>query len=370
MARILGLVNLHSSPDFEPITKNRTTGTLALLGRYAIMDVPLSNFSNSGINTVGVLVNKGLRSVIKHMDNAMSYAHNTKLGNTVICYNEKYANDFIYNTDINNIVENKWLFEEQSYKYVVIAPAHILYRLDFNKVIEEHIKNEASVTCVYSKCSSGKVDYIGRPIMDINNFGLLTGIKKNLGVEDNVNLSLETYVISIEKLYELIVLAQKTSKFFSLSDVINFICNTSSVHTYEYTGYVSMVTSMTGYLKTSLDLLDFNVLNQLFNNDWPIYTNTHDTPPTRYLANAWVRNSFVSNGALINGKVENSVICRDTKIGDSAHVKNSIILSGSEVAQDAVLEYVIVDKNAKVIHVKELKGTLEKPIYVGQGDII
>jgi hypothetical protein len=117
-------------------------------------------------------------------------------------------------------------------------------------------------------------------------------------------------------------------------------------------------------------IIYFDNLNKIVSNDWPIYTKTHDTPPAKYLEKAWVRNSFVSNGAIIDGKVENSVICRDVVIKENAVIRNSILLSGSEVAKDAVLEYVIVDKGAKIVNVKELKGTKENPLYVGQGDII
>ena len=142
------------------------------------------------------------------------------------------------------------------------------------------------------------------------------------------------------------------------------------VDTYEYEGYAEIVKSTKDYLEKSLSLLDFSNLNKLISNDWPIYTKTHDTPPAKYLENAWVRNSFVSNGAIINGKVENSVICRDVLIKENAIIRNSIILSGAQVAKDAVLEYVIVDKGAKIVNVKELKGTKENPLYVGEGDII
>ena len=139
MARILGLVNMHTSPELGAITKNRSLATLPFLGRYAFVDIALSNFSNSNINTVGILVNKAPRSIIKHMDNAMSYTNNTKLGKTVICYNEKHASNYLYNTDINNIIENEWLVNEINYKYVIIAPAHIVYRFDFNDLIHTHI---------------------------------------------------------------------------------------------------------------------------------------------------------------------------------------------------------------------------------------
>ena len=174
----------------------------------------------------------------------------------------------------------------------------------------------------------------------------------------------------LDKLKEIMRFSGETSKFFNLKDAINYLCSAMKISTFEYNGYAEIVKSTKDYLEKSLSLLDFDNLNKLISNDWPIYTKTHDTPPAKYLENAWVRNSFVSNGAIINGKVENSVICRDVLIKENAIIRNSIILSGAQVAKDAVLEYVIVDKGAKIVNVKELKGTKENPLYVGQGDKI
>lgn len=370
MARILGLVNMHTSPELGAITKNRSLATLPFLGRYAFVDIALSNFSNSNINTVGILVNKAPRSIIKHMDNAMSYTNNTKLGKTVICYNEKHASNYLYNTDINNIIENEWLVNEINYKYVIIAPAHIVYRFDFNDLIHTHIEKDSVITCLYKRINNGKTDWIDQDVVDIDKEGRLLQIRKNFGVEDDISVSLETYIINMDKLKEILGFASETSKFFNLKDAINYLAPMIKVDTYEYEGYAEIVKSTKDYLEKSLSLLDFSNLNKLISNDWPIYTKTHDTPPAKYLENAWVRNSFVSNGAIINGKVENSVICRDVLIKENAIIRNSIILSGAQVAKDAVLEYVIVDKGAKIVNVKELKGTKENPLYVGQGDII
>ena len=371
MARILGLVNMHTSPELGAITKNRSLATLPFLGRYAFVDIALSNMSNSNINTVGILVNKAPRSIIKHMDNAMSYTNNTKLGKTVILYNEKHASNYLYNTDINNIIENEWLVDEINYKYVLVAPAHIIYRLDFNKVIEQHMAKNSAITCVYKKIHNGKTEWIDQDVFDVaSSDGRLFQIRKNFGVDDEIDISLETYLINIDKLKEILGFASETSKFFNLKDAINYLCSMITVDTYEYKGYAEIVKSTKDYLEKSLALLDFEHLNKVISNDWPIYTKTHDTPPAKYLENAWVRNSFVSNGAIINGKVENSVICRDVQIKENAVIRNSIVLSGAEVAKEAVLEYVIVDKGAKIVNVKELRGTKENPLYVGQGDII
>jgi glucose-1-phosphate adenylyltransferase len=370
MAKVLGLVNLHTSPDLGAITKNRSFAALTFLGRYSFVDIPLSNFTNSSIDTVGILVSRSPKSMIKHMDNAMSYTNNTKLGKTIICYNEQYANNPLYNTDINNIIENKWLIEERNFKYVVIAPAHILYTMDYNKLIAKHQMNKSEISVLYSKIETGKTNCIDQDILDIAPDGRLNQITKNLGIEDEVNLSLETYIINIDTLMNLLRFASETSKFFTIRDVLNYICSTKRIDTISYRGLFAHISNLDTYMEASLKFLDEGVRKTFFKEDWPIYTKTHDTPPTRYLDEASVSNSFVSNGAIINGKIENSIICREVNVQKGAFIKNSIILSDAEISQNAHLEYVIVDKGAKILHVKELKGTKENPLYVGMGDVI
>ena len=96
--------------------------------------------------------------------------------------------------------------------------------------------------------------------------------------------------------------------------------------------------------------------------------NTNDTPPTKYLENANVKKSFVANGAVIDGTVENSILGREVTIGKDAVIKNCVIFSGSKIAPGAVLENVIIDKRAKVEKKLELKGTETSPLYIKGGD--
>ena len=114
--------------------------------------------------------------------------------------------------------------------------------------------------------------------------------------------------------------------------------------------------------------IGIDISSRVFKSNWPIYTNTNDTPPTKYLENANVKKSFVANGAVIDGTVENSILGREVTIGKGAVIKNCVIFSGSKIASGAVLENVIIDKRAKVEKKLELKGTETSPLYIKEGD--
>ena len=370
MSRILGILNLHNEKDLGEITSKRSLASLTFLGRYSFCDIPLSNFGNSKINSTAVLVKNNIRSIIKHIDNQRGYAENSKLGSLLTLFDEKYVNNDLYNTDLNNLYENRWILDENNFNYVVIAPTHMIYRMNFQDVIKQHIALKSDITVCYKKIKNGNKEFLNSDAYLIDENHHLKGIYENKGASKEINISMETYVISTHKLYEILEFANKISQMFNIRDVLKYICSTLDIDTYEYNGYLRCINCLSDYMRCSLELLDSNVLNQLMDSNWPIYTKTHDTPPARYLENAKVSNSFISNGAIVDGTIENSVICRSVKIGTNSIIKNSIILSDSFIANDVVLENVIIDKNCKVIYKKNLKGTKNKPLYIRQGDVV
>lgn len=369
MRKVLGLLNLHNEKSLGQMTAKRSLGALTFLGRYSFCDIPLSNFGNSKINSTAILVKKNFRSIIKHIDDSKAYCENSKLGSLFLLYNEQYANDDLYNTDINNLIENEWILDENQYNYVVIAPTHLIYKLDFQEVVKKHKANNSEITVCYKKVNNSH-DFISCNAYHINELNQLKGIYKNKGVEEIINVSMETYVINIAKLKDIIKFASKTSHFFHLNDILNFICTSMTIDTYEYKGYLRCIDTVEKYFKYSLELLNSKYILEIADSSWPIFTKTHNSPPARYLENAKISNSYVSNGAVINGEVDSSIICRSVRIGKNCKIKNSIILSNSIIGDNTYLENVIVDRNCQVIHQKDLVGEYDKPVYIKQGDIV
>ena len=138
---------------------------------------------------------------------------------------------------------------------------------------------------------------------------------------------------------------------------------------YEYKGFARCIDSYESYYKVSMEFLDMDISTQVFKSTWPIFTNTNDTLPTKYLKNAQVKKSFVANGVIVDGDVEGSILSRNVVIGKNAVVKNCIILNGSHVSAGAHLENVIIDKDARIEKKKELVSVGE-PLYVKEGDVV
>lgn len=370
MTKAIGFLNLHDDLDLGPLTTNRSIASTSFLGRYALMDFQMSNFSNSGIDEIGVLLKQNIRSLVRHMGFVHSWIDNTKIGKVSIMYDEPYANNLAYNHDINNFIENKWVLEQSSADIVVIAPAHIINKIDYRPIIERHLERDSRITMLYTGVIDARSNYIGNDFLTIDANGHVKSIKPNKGEEKEGLLSLQTYIFNKEMLESLIQYGSNTSSFFNLRDALAYICKDIAIDTYEFNGFMRSFDSLSSYLSHSLELLNPKVRNQLFSKDWPIYTKTYDTAPTVYGPDSNVKNSFISNGAMIEGEVVNSVIGRGVKVSKGAKISNSVILTETFIDENICIDKSVVDKNAKIIHTKKVSGTFENPLYIKRGDII
>ncbi|HKM11217.1 MAG: glucose-1-phosphate adenylyltransferase subunit GlgD [Bacilli bacterium] len=369
--KVIGFLNLHHSPSLGPLTADRPLASTSFLGRYAFMDFTLSNFTNSRIDEVGILIQTKPRSILKHLGSNNTWNTNTKTGFEIIMYNEEAIGNKRYNNDFANIRANDWVLKRSDADYVIVAPAHFIMAIDYREVLAQHIASHAQITLVYTPATNARNHFIGSDVLTLNEEKLVSEIRPNKGTVNKANISLETYVINRAKFIELMEKAATISSFFCLHDIVSYTCGTTErVNTYAYHGYVRCFDSLEHYVEYSMELLDYSNRAKLFRADWPIYTVTHDTPPTRYLPEANVRNSFIANGAHIQGNVRNSIISRGVVVGANSKVSNAIILSSTVIGENIEIDHVIIDKYCKIRHAKSLKGEKGKPLYIKQGDQI
>ena len=192
----------------------------------------------------------------------------------------------------------------------------------------------------------------------------------NRGTAKNRHIFMDTYVMSKELFINLVSKAHKTSSMYSLADIVNVACEELDVRGVSHRGYFASITDFKSYYDANISLIDFKMALSLFEDEWPIYTRTNDSCPTQYFEGSNVKNSIVSNGCLIEGTIENSVIGRGCVIKKGAVVKNCVILPDVIVDTDVHLENIVADKHAKITHVKEVVADPNEPGYIRRNDII
>lgn len=368
MKKVIGICNLHDDPHLGLLTESRPCGAVTFLGRYGLIDFTLSNFSNSGIEKVYVLVKSGILQMRNHIGNGSIWTNNTKTGFIKLLINEKGLFSPKFNTDIANIKLNLPI-DEIDFECAVIAPSFMLTSIDYGPIIKSHIESKADITVVYSHLASTDAEYINCDRLKINKDNKISKIDTNFGKTSEADISLESFVITKKALKKLIADSAKVSEMFNLRQMISYYVNEDilDIRAYQFEGYVVPMLDFDHYVKNSFELLNYESRRQLFLEDWPIYTTTHNTPPTLYGKTAEVKNSFIANGSVIKGKVENSIISREVLVEKGAEIKNCIIFTKSEIGKDVKMEYVVTDKKVKINTTKELNGSVEKMLYIHQG---
>ena len=368
MYRIFGIVNLHYDFEFGSLTSNRPLASLAFLGRYAFIDFPLSNFANSSIEEIGVLIKSKPRSLLKHFGFEYNeWLKNTKTGKMMLMYNEKGTLNPRENHAVSNLLENLWALKESKAEYVVLAPVHIVARFNYQHLAEFQASNDADITVVYNRNKNKpkhatyyRFDKKGQ-LLDLSQKSYQTGLN---------SVGLDILMIKRELLLEVLEKYRGQKKLPSLFTFVKQLKSKYRILGYEHQGYVRYYETIEDYFKYSMELLDPKIRGELFINSWPVYTRTYNTPPTYYGKNAVVKRSFAANGSVIKGKIYNSIIGRDVVIQEGAVIRNSILFSRTKVAAGAQLNYVITDKEAEITANKKIKGSIKKPYIVKQEETL
>ena len=374
MSKALGIVNFSGNHIWvKGMEEYRPIGAFSFLGRYRVIDFPISNMSNSGIDRIQVYVRRKPRSLVEHLGTGRHYNINSKRGRLHILFSESKGDNDLYNTDIAAFSANLECIERSHNPYVVIAPSYMVYTQDFNALLNTHIESGADVTLLYHSVDNAKDAYVNCDILNLNKQkGVLT-IEKNRGNAKNRNIFMDTYVMKKELFIDLIKKAKKTSSLYTLSDIISSECGehgTLDVRGVSHRGYFAAITDFKGYYNANIELTDYNAANSLFDPNWPIYTRTNDSSPTHYSEDGTAKNSVVSNGCLIEGTVDNCVIGRGCTIKEGAVVKNCVILSDVSIGSGIHAENLVIDRNAKLTKVKEIVAPDGDPHYVKRYDVI
>ena len=343
MSKALGIINFAGNHiNVSGLQDYRPVGAISFLGRYRVIDFPISNFSNSGIENIHVYVRRKPRSLAEHLGTGRHYNINSKRGRLHLLFAEERMGS-LYSNDVSAYIDNMEVIESSSSDYVIIAPSCMVFKQDFDALLQQHIESDADITLLYHSTEEAKEKYLSCQILDLNRQKGVMGISPNRGNAKNRQIFMDTYVMKRDLFINMIKKAHKTSAMYSLVDCVNLACGELDVRGVAHRGYFASITDFESYYEANLSLIDFKTARSLFDDDWPIYTRTNDSCPTQYFEGADVKASIVSNGCLIEGSVENSVLGRGCVIKKGASVKNCVILPDVVIGEDTVLENVVVD---------------------------
>ena len=360
-------------PNLRELVDQRAVGALPIGGKYRIIDFPLSNMVNSDIRSVGVIVSRKYNSLMDHLGSGKAWDLSRKNeGLFILTPFSLRENPGIYRGKLEAIRSSLDYVRRVRQEYCIIAGSASIYNFNYDEMMRYHIESNSDITVLYHNVKLGHEtdEQYHDVFFDISDEGRVMGMEVNPMLIKQTARSLKSYIIRKDILIYLVEDCFSKGEYKFSENLIRNNIDRLRIMAFEHKGYVGMLRSAKAYFDVNMDLLKPNVSRELFRSENRIYTKAKDSVPAKYTKTASIMHSLVANECVVEGIVENSILFRDVNIGKGAVIRNSIILPGSVVANDAQLEYVILDKNVSVRSRSRLIGNENFPVVVGKGGMV
>ncbi|MFW5982101.1 MAG: glucose-1-phosphate adenylyltransferase subunit GlgD [Halanaerobiaceae bacterium] len=364
MGKLIGLINLDKQKGFlNELTYFRSDAAIPFAGRYRLIDFTLSNMTNAGIGEVAIFVRDKYRSLMDHLGKGSTWSLDRKLGGLFILPPDWHDPTDISQGDLKFFHNNMSFFRRGSSRHVLYTDCQHICDIDYKKVLKYHEEKDADITLIYTDAKNMDDEFGGCRRLTIDKEKILKNINND---PENKNIYMEKFIIKKELLLEIVKYCIAYGKDDFFRDGIMERIGEYKVRTYNYQGYHAFINSIESYYKKSMELLDMNNYQTLFNPDNLVLTKVKDEIPSKYYNSSNVSNSIVANGCKIKGEVKNSILFRGVIVDEGARIENSIIMQDTIVAKGAFLRNVISDKQVSISENIDLRGSQEQPYVIAK----
>ena len=324
------------------LTAKVANPAVAFGGKYRIIDLPLSNCINSGIDTVGVLTQYQPLRLNTHIGIGIPWDLDRNVGGvTVLPPYEKSTSSEWYTGTANAIYQNLDYMETYNPDYVLILSGDHIYKMDYEVMLDFHKENNADVT----------IAAMPVPMEEASRFGIVITDSENK-IEDfeekpknpRSNLaSMGIYIFSWPVLRDALKeLSSQPNCDFGKHIIPYCHQNHKRLFAYEYNGYWKDVGTLSSYWEANMELIDIIPEFNLYEEFWKIYTNSGSLPPQYVSENSVVERSIICNGADIYGEVHNSIIGSGVTVGKGTVIRDSIVMSNTKFGENCVVDKAII----------------------------
>lgn len=375
--RLAAIINLTEENEaFKPLTNTRPIAALPFAGRYRIIDFLLSSISHAGVTSAALFIGESGRAIYDHIRSGDAWDFDSHVQGGIFTFSQQNwklkhhedneHEDFYYNHRI--------YMHRSRAKYVFVSGSKIIANIDIKSIQKQHIESEKDLTVVYKvlkRESIGKSHPFERSLV-FDDQRKVVALKENeqLTDESKVNQSMNMYLISVDKLNNMIDQAIEDNLYTSIDQVIQHYLMNYSINPYEYTGFTANIDSINSYYQANMDMLKRQNFSALFHSSLPILTKSKNGSPTYYCESSDVSSAIIATGSSIYGTVKHSVIHRRVLVEKDAVVRNSVIIQGTQIGAGAHIEYAIIDKDCVIEPGAKVIGTPENLAVIGKNTII
>ena len=320
-------------------------------GKYRIIDFPLSNCVNSGIDTVGVLTQYRPLELNSYIGNGQPWDLDRSDGGVHILppYQREGEQGSWYKGTANAIYQNIGFLDLYDPEYVVILSGDHIYKMDYSHMVDFHKKTGAACTISVLEVTLEEATRFG--IMNVDAEDRIFEFEEKPAHPKSNLASMGIYVFTWSKLRQALIDDEadpNSSNDFGKNIIINMLAQGEKMMAYRFSGYWKDVGTIDSLWDANMDMLAPHNSIDLYDSDWPIYARTPIKPPHVTGPNAKISHSLVTGGCVVNGTVANSVLFHSVTVEEGADIQYSILMPGAVVKAGAKVSYAIVAENAVV----------------------
>ena len=319
-------------------------------GKYRIIDFPLSNCVNSGVDTVGVLTQYQPLILNDYIGNGEPWDLDRSYGGVHILspYQAKHGSEWFKGT-ANAIYQNISFIKRYNPEYVLILSGDHIYKMNYGKMLERHKSSGADCTIAAIRVPLAEASRFG--ILNVDEDGVIYQFEEKPAKPKSDLASMGIYIFSAEKLYKYLEADEadpNSSKDFGKNVLPTMLEAGEKMVSYTFDGYWKDVGTINSLFESNMDLLGNAPEFDIADPSWKIRSRNPIAPPHYVGENGRLVNSIVASGCEIEGVVENSILSHDVIVKKGAVVKNAIIYSGTTIGENAEVNYAIIDENVVV----------------------
>lgn len=346
------------------LTKDTAKPAVPFGGKYRIIDFPLSNCINSGIDTIGVLTQYQPFDLNQYIGNGQPWDLDRLNGGVYVLppYMKGKSGEW-YKGTANAIFQNIAFIDKFMPKYVLILSGDHIYKMNYSRMLQAHKDKGADCTIAVINVPIEEASRFG--IMNTNPDGSVYEFEEKPKHPKSTNASMGIYIFTWDKLKKYLIEDENTAgsaNDFGKNIIPNMLSQNEKLFAYDFSGYWKDVGAISSLWEANMDLLDTNSGLVLNDEKWKIYARSTAEPPHYAGYDSNIVNSLVTEGCVVHGSVINSVISPSVTIGKGAIVEGSTVMPGAVIQDNAEVRYSIIGPNAVIGEGAKIGATQTKPI--------
>ena len=333
------------------LTKKVAKPAVSYGGKYRIIDFPLSNCANSGIDIVGVLTQYESVLLNSYAAAGRRWGLDAKDSGVYILPPREKADTGldVYRGTADAISQNIDFIDSYSPEYLLILSGDHIYKMNYDKMLEYHKANHADATIAVIEVPMKEASRFG--IMNTNETGRIVEFEEKPEKPKSNLASMGIYIFNWKLLRKMLLADMKnpeSSHDFGKDIIPTMLADEKTLFAYKFKGYWKVVGTIDSLWEANMDLLSKNNALDLNDSSWKIYTEDVTALPQFVGADADIDRAFITQGCVINGTVKNSVLFTGVKVATGAKVIDSVLMPGVEVAEGAVVTRALVADKVKI----------------------